>query len=269
LAKACEEAGIIFVGPDSKTLKRFGNKIKARAIAKKAGLPLIPGTNESTSLKAVKVFFKSLPEGSKIMLKSMAGGGGRGMRIVGEFGGIETAYQQCQSEAQKAFGNDQIYVEKYLPKARHLEVQILGDGEAITHLWERECSLQRRQQKIIEIAPAPALHSDLRQQLIDAAVRLAKAVNYESAGTFEFLVEGNDLSKNVPFYFLEVNPRIQVEHTITEEVTGVDIVKFQLNQAMGYSLKDLGLKQSQIPQPKGFAIQARINMETIDKNNYS
>ena len=124
--------------------------------------------------------------------------------------------------------------------------------------------MQRRQQKIIEIAPCPGLLPDLRQQIIDAAVQLAKAVNYENAGTFEFLVEGNDLSTNLPFYFLEVNPRIQVEHTITEEITGIDIVKFQLNQAMGYSLKDLGLKQNQIPKPRGFAIQARINMETID-----
>jgi len=184
--------------------------------------------------------------------------------IVGQYKAIDKAYQECQSEAQKAFGNDQIYVEKYLPKARHIEVQILGDGEAITHLWERECSLQRRQQKIIEIAPCPGLHPDLRQQIIEAAIQLAKAVNYENAGTFEFLVEGTDLSANASFYFLEVNPRIQVEHTITEEVTGIDIVKFQLNQAMGYSLTDLGLKQNQIPEPKGFAIQARINMETID-----
>lgn len=264
LAKACTEAGVIFVGPNSKILKLFGNKIKARTLAKKIGIPLIPGTNEATNLKEVKVFFKSLPSGSKIMIKSMAGGGGRGMRIVGHYDAIEKAYQQCQSEAQKAFGNDQIYVEKYLPRVRHIEVQILGDGETITHLWERECSLQRRQQKLIEIAPCPELNPDLRQQIIDAAIQLAKAVNYESVGTFEFLVEGNDLSKNSPFYFLEVNPRIQVEHTVTEEVTGVDIVKFQLNQAMGYSLKDLGLKQHQIPKPKGFAIQARINMETID-----
>ena len=140
----------------------------------------------------------------------------------------------------------------------------MGTGEAVTHLWERECSLQRRQQKLIEIAPCPNLNLDLRQQIIDTAIQLAKAVNYENAGTFEFLVAGTDLSTKVPFYFLEVNPRIQVEHTVTEEVTGIDIVKFQLNQAMGYSLKDLGLKQSLIPRPKGFAIQARINMETID-----
>ncbi len=264
LAKACSEAGIIFVGPNSKTLKLFGNKTKARAFAKKVGIPLIPGTNEATSLKEVKAFFKSLPVGSKIMIKSMAGGGGRGMRIIGQYDAIEKAYQQCQSEAKKAFGNDQIYVEKYLPEARHIEVQILGDGHAVTHLWERECSLQRQQQKLVEIAPCPNLNPDLRQQLIDAAIQLAKAVNYENAGTFEFLIEGIDLTKKTPFYFLEVNPRIQVEHTITEEVTGIDIVKFQLNQAMGYSLKELGLKQNQIPKPKGFAIQARINMETID-----
>lgn len=263
-AKACAAAGIIFVGPSSKTLKLFGNKIKARTLAQKLNLPLIPGTNEATSLKEAQAFFQSLPIGSKMMIKSMSGGGGRGMRIVSNFLEIESAYQQCQSEAKKAFGSDQIYVEKYLPKARHIEVQILGDGQEITHLWERECSLQRRQQKIIEIAPCPNLNHYLRAQIIDAAIQLAKAVNYENAGTFEFLIEGDDLTKNSPFYFLEVNPRIQVEHTVTEEVTGVDIVKFQLNQAMGYSLKELKLQQNQIPTPKGYAIQARINMETID-----
>ena len=263
-AKACAEAGIIFVGPNAKTLKLFGNKIKARALAKKIGLPLIPGTNEVTNLKEAKTFFKLLSTGSKMMIKSLAGGGGRGMRIVSHYEDIEKAYKQCQSEAQKAFGNDQIYVEKYLPKARHIEVQILGDGQTITHLWERECSLQRRHQKLIEIAPCPDLPTILRDKIIAAAIQLAKAVNYENAGTFEFLVEGNDLSENAPFYFLEVNPRIQVEHTVTEEVTGVDIVKFQLNQALGYSLADLALKQSQISSPKGYAIQARINMENID-----
>ncbi len=264
LAKACAAAKIIFVGPSPKILKRFGDKIEARNLAKKIDIPLIPGTNETTSLKQVKAFFKSLPDGSKIMLKSMSGGGGRGMRIIGKYEAIEQAYQQCQSEAQKAFGNDQLYVEKYLPKARHIEVQILGDGKTVTHLWERECSLQRRQQKLIEIAPCPGLATSLRKSIIQAAIKLAKAVNYENVGTFEFLVEGEGLSKNAAFYFLEVNPRIQVEHTVTEEVIGVDIVQFQLNQAMGYSLKELDLLQAQIPTPKGYAIQARINMEQID-----
>lgn len=264
LAKACEKASITFVGPNPRILACFGDKIKARVLAKKANVPLIPGTNKATSLEAVKNFFQLLPTGSKIMIKSMAGGGGRGMRIVDNIAAIDKAYQQCQSEAKKAFGNDQLYVEKYLPKARHLEVQILGDGQTITHLWERECSIQRRQQKLIEIAPCPNISPSLREKIIQATMRLAKAVNYNNVGTFEFLVEGVNLTSDASFYFLEVNPRIQVEHTVTEEITGVDIVQFQLNQAMGFSLKELGLLQAQIPAPQGLAIQARINMEQID-----
>ncbi len=263
-AQACAKAGIIFVGPTPKTLKLFGDKSQARALAEKLGIPTISGTNESTSLKATKTFFKELSEGSQVMIKSLSGGGGRGMRIVSNYKDLDKAYELCQMEAQKAFGSNQLYVEKYLPKVRHVEVQILGDGKSITHLWDRECSLQRRHQKVIEIAPCPDISEELRTKIITAAKNMAKAVNYENAGTFEFLVEGDIFKADSPFYFLEVNPRIQVEHTVTEEVTNVDIVQFQLNQAMGYSLKELGLSQKEIPNPKGFAIQARINMENID-----
>jgi len=263
-AKACAAAGIIFVGPKPKNLKLFGDKSKARTLAQKLDIPTIPGTNESTTLKVAKAYYKNLPEGSSMMIKSLSGGGGRGMRIVSNYEDLEKAYKLCQAEAKKAFGSDQLYVEKYLPKARHVEVQILGDGKAITHLWDRECSLQRRHQKVIEIAPCPTMPTELRSQIISAAKKMAKEVNYENAGTFEFLVEGDTFKANTPFYFLEVNPRIQVEHTVTEEVTSVDIVQFQLHQAMGYSLKELGLGQKEIPDPKGFAIQARINMENID-----
>lgn len=264
LAQACSAAGIIFVGPNPKILRLFGDKSKARALAQQLNIPTIPGTNESTSLAGAKSFFENLPTGSQMMIKSLSGGGGRGMRIITHFEEIESAYGSCQTEAKKAFGSSEIYVEKYLPKARHVEVQILGDGQSITHLWDRECSLQRRHQKIIEIAPCPDIAPALRTKLIAAAKSMAKAVKYENAGTFEFLVEGTTFSPDANFYFLEVNPRIQVEHTVTEEVTNIDIVQFQLNQAMGYSLRELGLSQKEIPPPKGFAIQARINMENID-----
>ncbi len=263
-AKACLEAGIIFVGPSVKTLKLFGNKSKARALAQKLNVPTLPGTLENTSLAEAQKFFEQLPKGTKMMIKSLAGGGGRGMRVVSQLADIPTAFKQCQSEALKAFGNDKIYVEQYLPKARHIEVQIIGDGKEVTHLWERECSLQRRHQKLIEIAPCPNLPAPLQERIINAALQLATAAKYEGAGTVEFLLEGTTFKKDAPFYFLEVNPRIQVEHTVTEEVTGVDIVQFQLNQAMGYSLGQLGLKQGQIPRPKGFALQARVNMEHLD-----
>ena len=263
-AKACSEAGIIFVGPSVKTLKLFGNKIKARALAQKLKVPTLSGTLDNTTLEEAENFFKKLPKGAKMMIKSLAGGGGRGMRIVHKLKEIPSAFQLCQSEALKAFGNDKIYVEQYLPKARHIEVQIIGDGKAVTHLWERECSIQRRHQKLIEIAPCPNFPNSLRVRIIRAAIELAKAVKYEGAGTVEFLIDGTKFTEDSPFYFLEVNPRIQVEHTVTEEITGIDIVQFQLNQAMGYSLDELGLNQSQIPNPKGFALQARVNMEKID-----
>lgn len=263
-AKACSEAGIIFVGPSIKTLKLFGNKIKARALAHKLAIPTLPGTLENTTLAEAQSFFQKLPKGAKMMIKSLSGGGGRGMRVVEHLKDIKSAFKLCQSEAQKAFGNDKIYVEQYLPKSRHIEVQIIGDGKGVSHLWERECSLQRRHQKIIEIAPCPNLSITLRNSLIDAALKLANEVKYEGAGTVEFLVEGRDLKKDASFYFLEVNPRIQVEHTVTEAVTGIDIVQFQLNQAMGYSLAELSLNQEKITSPKGIAIQARVNMENID-----
>ena len=161
-AKACKEAGINFVGPSAEILTLFGNKIKAREFAQKEDIPTIPGTYKATTLKEAKTFFASLPQGAKMMIKSLAGGGGRGMGIVDKIEEVQTVYQRCQNEASKAFGSAEIYVEKYLPLARHIEVQILGDGKAITHLWERECSIQRRHQKLIEIAPCPHLTPNVR-----------------------------------------------------------------------------------------------------------
>ncbi|MEM6316713.1 MAG: carboxyl transferase domain-containing protein [Bacteroidota bacterium] len=265
-AKACEIAGLKFVGPKSDVLEIFGSKIRAKQAASRQSVPLILGTEGSTTLEEAQLFFQSLPPNSQMMIKSVSGGGGRGMRIVDSSMEIANAYKTCQLEAEKAFGNGDLYVELYLPKARHVEVQILGDGEHITHLWERECSVQRQHQKLLEIAPCPNLSETTLNRIRQAAVRLAKSVNYTNVGTFEFLVTTTEAADQSNFYFLEANPRIQVEHTVTEEVTGVDIVRFQILQTLGYQLADLGLSQSQVPQPFGYAIQARINTEKINNH---
>ena len=264
-ARRCQEENLIFIGPSPEILDLFGDKAAARKLAEEVGVPLLLGTSHPTNLSEAQNFFNALPVGTAMMVKSMAGGGGRGMRIVEHSSELVSVFEQCAIEAKKAFGDASLYVETYLPLARHIEVQIIGDGQEITHLYERECSIQRNNQKLIEIAPCPGLEEGLRSQIIEAAVNLAKAVNYQNAGTFEFLINGINLTKNTPFYFLEVNPRIQVEHTVTEEVLGIDLVQFQIQQALGANLKELGLNQTQIPLPNGIAIQARINTETIDK----
>lgn len=269
-AQRCADENLIFVGPKPETLALLGNKIKARQTAKSQAIPIIDGTLNPTTLEEAIAFFKTLKIGEKMMIKALAGGGGRGMRIVEKLEEIETAFRRCQSEAQKYFGQSDVYVEKMMAKARHIEVQIMGDGTgAVSHLWERECSIQRRHQKLIEIAPCPDISTGLRKNIIEAALKITKAVNYANAGTVEFLVDiSNDLNAleaETPFYFIEINPRIQVEHTVSEEITGIDIVKFQLEQATGKTLKDLKLNQENIPAPQGFAIQARINMESINE----
>jgi pyruvate carboxylase len=186
------------------------------------------------------------------------------MRAVFHQHEVEEAYTRCQSEALAAFGNGDVYVEQLLPRARHIEVQIVGDGSgAVSHLGERECSIQRRHQKVVEIAPSPGLSAGLRARIIDAAVRLAEAVRYNNIGTFEFLVDANVDNDDARFAFIEANPRLQVEHTVTEEVTGVDLVQLQLQLASGRSLADLALQRSTAPQARGFALQVRINMETL------
>ena len=197
-----------------------------------------------------------------MIIKAVAGGGGRGTRAVFSEAEIEPAYQRCRSEAETAFGCGDVYVEQYIPRARHIEVQILGDlSGAVTHLGERECSVQRRFQKIIEVAPAPALDDELRYSIIEAAVRFAKSVGYTNLGTFEFLVDATGQAGAQPFVFIETNARLQVEHTVTEEVTGVDLVQTQILLAQGSTLHELGLDQT--PTLRGFAIQARVNMETV------
>ena len=261
-ARACEQAGLIFIGPSLDVLEGFGDKSAARALAERCEVPLIKGINRSVSLTEARAF---LDEHGPLMIKAIAGGGGRGMRAVHAETELDQAFQRCQSEAQAAFGNGSLYVEQLIARARHIEIQIVGDGNgAVSHLWERDCSLQRRNQKLIEIAPSPLLDASIRDDMIDSALKLAGAVNYRGLGTFEFLVDEDHPGR---FYFMEANPRIQVEHTITEEITGVDLVQTQLQLFGGQSLTDLALESA--PTVRGFAIQARINSETLHADGHA
>jgi pyruvate carboxylase len=260
-ARHCAEEGITFVGPRAETLDLLGSKGQARALAERCGVPILPGTSGPTSLDQAREFLETLGDGGSIMIKALAGGGGRGMRPVHHARELANVYTRCQSEAQAAFGDGRVYVERLIPRARHIEVQVVGDRSGgVSHLWERECSIQRQNQKIIEVAPSPGLSGGLRDRLTAAAVRLAEEVRYESLGTFEFLVD------EATFAFNEANPRLQVEHTVTEEVTGIDLVKVQLQLAAGRSLAELGLQQADVPEPRGFAMQVRINMETMGED---
>ena len=264
-ARRCSEEGITFVGPSVGSLELFGDKAQARNLAVGHDVPVLPGSADAVGLDEARSFFDSLGEDSDVepamVIKAIAGGGGRGMRVVTDAAAIEEAYARAQSEAGAAFGNDAVFVERLIARARHIEVQVIGDGQGgVAHLGERECSLQRRHQKVVELAPSPWLSDATRGQITAAAVRMAAAVNYLSLGTFEFLVDEGDESR---FAFIEANPRLQVEHTVTEEVTGVDLVKAQLRIAGGASLADLGLEQDAIPAARGHAIQCRVNMERM------
>jgi acetyl/propionyl-CoA carboxylase alpha subunit/acetyl-CoA carboxylase carboxyltransferase component len=257
-AGQCADAGMTFVGPDVAHLELFGDKAQARAAARAASVPVIRGLDHAVTLEEARAFFRSLDRGAMI-IKAIAGGGGRGTRAVLAEKDIELAFRRCQSEAAAAFGRADVYVEEFIPRARHVEVQVLGDcSGCVAHLWERECSVQRRFQKIVEIAPAPALDADLRQQIVDAALRFAKSVGYSNLGTFEFLI---DATAGRSFVFIEANARLQVEHTVTEAVTGVDLVQTQIRLAQGMTLRELGLDRE--VAPRGYAIQTRVNMETI------
>lgn len=251
-AEMCEECQIKFIGPMPKTIDSMGNKINARKLMIEACVPVIPGSEgEISTLKEAKTIADEV--GYPIMLKAAAGGGGKGIRKVLEESELEKQFQSAQQEALAAFGNGQMYIEKVIYPARHIEVQILGDHYGnIIHLGERDCSLQRSNQKVLEEAPAFGLSNELREMMGEAALKAAQAVNYENAGTIEFLV---DLDNN--FYFMEMNTRIQVEHPVTEMVTGVDIVKWQLKIAAG---EKLTLKQKDITLT-GHAIECRINAE--------
>ena len=263
-AKRCADAGLAFIGPRAGLLELFGDKVQARALAERCGVPVPKGTTSTTTLEQARTFLASLG-GAAMVIKAVAGGGGRGMRIVQRVEDVEEAYIRCQSEARQSFGNPDVYVEQLVPRARHIEVQILGDSTgAVTHLGERECSIQRRHQKIIEVAPAPALSPHLRDRLTAAAIRMAAAVQFNSLGTFEFLLDATKTDIDPAFAFIEANPRLQVEHTVTEAVTGVDLVQTQLRIAAGQSLADLGLQHPEATAPRGFAMQVRVNMETMN-----
>ena len=256
-AEQCAEAGLTLIGPGAQTLRLFGDKAAARVLAAKCQVPLVQGTAQAVTLEEAQAFMASL-DGGAVMIKALSGGGGRGMRAVTDLAQLETAYQRCQSEARAAFGNEAVYVEQLVTAARHIEVQVLGDGSgAVSHLWERDCTLQRRHQKLVEFAPAPGLDPALRERIINSALTLAAEVNYLGIGTFEFLVE----PEKERYFFMEANPRVQVEHTVTEQVTGVDLVQTQMHLAAGASLADLNLETA--PVCDGMAVQLRLNLETL------
>ncbi len=271
LALRCAEAGLTFVGPRVETLRLFGDKARARAAAAAADVPIIRGIDHAVSVEEAAAFLDELGldelgAGRGMMIKAVGGGGGRGSRMVTSADDVAATFERCRAEALAGFGNGDLYVEEFIGQARHVEVQILGDSSgAVAHLGERECSVQRHFQKIIEVAPAPGLDDELRRRIIDAAVRFAGSVGYSNAGTFEFLVDvsGGSSGKSTgqPFAFIETNARLQVEHTVTEEVTGVDIVKAQLRLAEGATLAELGLDK--LGAPRGHAIQARVCMESV------
>ncbi|MDB5483423.1 MAG: carbamoyl-phosphate synthase large subunit [Caulobacteraceae bacterium] len=257
-ARACAQAGIAFVGPSPEALEAFGDKTRARAIAQRAGVPVIDGTDGPADLSALEAFFDALPVGAAMIIKAVAGGGGRGMRIVRDRAELAAAFAAASREAEAAFGVGAVYAERFVGRARHIEVQVAGDRTGVLAIGERDCSVQRRHQKIVEIAPAPNLSDALRARLFEAAVNIAAATRYRTLGTLEFLLEmgGED------FWFIEANARLQVEHTVTEEVTGIDLVQTQIRLAAGETLAQIGLTAT--PPAQGFAVQARVNLETLD-----
>ncbi|GAB2525367.1 pyruvate carboxylase [Spirosoma aerophilum] len=258
LARRCREEGIIFVGPSPEAMDALGDKVRAKNLATSAGVPLIPDSREE-NMSPEFALTEAQRIGFPIMVKAAAGGGGRGMRVVRQAEEFEKAFAEAKNEARNAFGDDTIFLEKFIEEPKHIEVQLLGDQHGnIVHLYERDCSVQRRFQKVVEVAPSFGLKQETKDKLYAYALQLGRAVNYSNAGTVEFLV---DKAENI--YFIEVNPRIQVEHTITEEVTGIDIVRTQILIAMGYQLSDNGIyinHQDDVPL-NGYAIQCRITTE--------
>ena len=263
LAHACSEAGITFVGPHEEALKQLGDKTFARTIAKQVGAPVLGGSDAIAAVKDGQA--QAVKLGFPIILKAAKGGGGRGMRVVQKEADFAAAFEQAQRESLAAFGSPDVFIEKFISRASHIEVQILGDQHGnLVHLFERDCSVQRRHQKVVEIAPAPHLDLAVRQALCEAALKIGRAVKYENAGTVEFLVD-RDSNQH---YFIEVNPRIQVEHTVTEEVTGIDLVKSQILVAQGVPLSDpeIGLPNQEAVKTSGFAVQCRVTTEDPANN---
>lgn len=256
-AALCEKCNITFIGPSARTIEETGNKSEARNAMVRAGVPVIPGTKEPIfTAEAGRKFADEI--GYPVMIKAALGGGGKGMRVVQNSTDFEKNFQNAQREAENGFGDNSMYIEKYIEHPKHIEFQILADNEGNTiHLGERDCSVQRRHQKMIEESPCTALDEDLREQMGAMAVRAAKAVGYRNAGTVEFLLDSHR-----QFYFMEINTRIQVEHGVTELVTGIDLVKEQIRIAAG---EKLGLRQSDI-HLTGHAMEVRINAENPEKN---
>ncbi len=254
-AQRCREEGIAFVGPSADALELFGHKVKAREFAQTLGIPVVPGAKTPLA-DAHEAATLAATVGYPVMLKAAAGGGGRGMRRVATAAEMDEAFARCQGEALAAFGNGEVFLEKLVERPRHIEVQVLGDNSgAVVHLHERDCSVQLRNQKVVEVAPAPNLDDALRARILADAVKLAQAAGYENAGTVEFLVS----PEAGAHWFIECNPRIQVEHTVTEQVTGIDLVEAQFRVAAGSTLAQLGLgSQDAVGAPRGFAVQARV-----------
>ena len=264
-AKACEDAGIKFIGPPSRVLAKMGDKLEAKKIAVGCGVPVIPGTAEPLK-DAAEAEAKAIEFGFPVILKAAAGGGGRGMRLCRRIEDVAPAFELVRGEARKAFGDDSIFMEKYLVEPKHIEVQILADEHGnVRHLGERDCSLQRRYQKVVEFCPAWSVPEDVREKLRADAVRIAEAVGYVNAGTVEFLVD-----RDGKHYFIEMNPRIQVEHTVTEMVTGIDLVRAQILIAEGATVAhpEIGLAEQSDLFMNGYSIQCRVTTED-PKNNFA
>src|SRR5918911_438643 len=254
-AAACQDAGFIFIGPSAEAIEKMGNKSAARRLAQGADVPVVPGSEESASADDAVETAGGI--GYPVMVKAAAGGGGRGIRVAGDEEELRKAVQIAKREAESAFGDGTLYLEKLLVGPRHVEVQVIGDHDGnVIHLYERECSMQRRRQKVLEEAPSPGISPEVREKMTEAAVNLAQAAEYANAGTVEFLV---DQDQN--FYFIEMNTRIQVEHPVTEMLTGVDLVKEQIRVASG---KSLSIRQENVPLV-GHAVEFRINAEDPEK----
>jgi acetyl-CoA carboxylase biotin carboxylase subunit len=254
-AAACRDAGLVFVGPSAEAIEKMGNKSAARQVAREADVPVVPGSEESASVDEAVETANEI--GYPVMVKAAAGGGGRGIRVAENEEQLRESVQVAKREAESAFGDGSIYLEKFLAGPHHVEVQVMADHEGnVIHLYERECSMQRRRQKVLEEAPSPGISNEVRERMCEAAVRLAREAGYANAGTVEFLVDGDE------FYFIEMNTRIQVEHPVTEMLTGVDLVKEQILVASG---EPLSLTQKDVPFV-GHAMEFRINAEDPDED---
>jgi len=256
-ARACKDAGLVFIGPDADVIAAMGDKIAANALASDAGVPRVRGSGALSSVADAKAFAADI--GYPVLVKASAGGGGRGMRVVSSADEMESAFQSAAIEAHAAFGNSTLFVEKFVERARHIEIQVMGDEFGnVVHLGERDCSTQRRHQKLIEEAPSPVVTPKIREEMGECAVRLAKKVGYTGAGTVEFVYDDDDGA----FYFLEMNTRIQVEHPVTEMISGYDLVAEQIRIACGLPLS---FSQDEV-QLSGHSIECRINAEDSDEN---